>query len=925
MFVLFFTCSSLFAVAKSHADGKPVDQATVDTPRIWVSQGIKWSYNEAFFYVSLDVPFPSSLLSKASIIWGDGQRLDFTEYYLQYLNEVDFQHSYKQPGTYRIQFVTVTTDPAQLPDTVSEVTLVVREPYVNLELGPDITIAEGDTLTVDAGNPGAIYQWSTGATTQKINVTAAGRYYAYVVKNGDDAADSILVTVKPRDSILVSRIGIDSVVCLRAHCRDSSFYPYPVVSRLWDFGDGSVTGLTNPVHVYSASGVYTITLKVFSSNGDSAVSKRTITINNLPAVDLGADTTLLAGDSLLLNAAQAASRSRPTYHWSTGDTTATIKAAAPGTYWVNVSYCANTVSDTIRLKDTIPDTQLKARINVQKTACSTVQFSSASTIASGHIVSWYWDFGDNTSDTSQNPAPHTYTGSGTRMTKLIVTDNYGHRDSAQEYFNINLPLYVELGADTLYMDVPGEIGYTLPQGPDYEYLWSTGATSYTINVSQSGPYWVRVTDKYCDTTAIDSTQIFIGSRDTLLARIGIDSINCNVVSFRDSSIAFPPVMKWEWDFGDGRKDTLRNPVHVYQENGQYTVSLKVTTYNGDTASVTRVLPLNNIPVLDLGADTTLLPGDSLLLDATKPHGSSWASYLWSTGQTVPIIKAAAPGAYWVKVSYCGSTVADTIHITTLPFTGIGGITHVNAEDSIAITAQFNHSFNSNNVFTVQLLRETSTGGKVTEEGEVTDIATIPGVSQSLALSVKVPDTIPCSQDYRIRVVSSSPADTTGWSSKFEVINMPLATIQQRGDSLFAGSSLGYQWYLDNAPIAGATMPYHRARANGEYKVIMNNGGNCRSTSSSLNVIITAITDVNEEGSGVKAFPNPTGGIVYIRFEKPLLKPVNITVYDTNGNAAYRKQLSDQAGQIDLSALPRGVYYLTITGYEKQKAMRIILQ
>jgi PKD repeat protein len=59
--------------------------------------------------------------------------------------------------------------------------------------------------------------------------------------------------------------------------------------------------------------------------------------------------------------------------------------------------------------------------------------------------------------------------------------------------------------------------------------------------------------------------------------------------------------KWKWDFGDGTDSTSKNPVHVYNKNGKFNVTLtvwneksnnKITKYNYitvDSAMVTDVV------------------------------------------------------------------------------------------------------------------------------------------------------------------------------------------------------------------------------------------------------------------------------------------------------------------------------------------------
>jgi hypothetical protein len=62
-------------------------------------------------------------------------------------------------------------------------------------LGSDTTILQGQVLILDAGNPGCSYQWSTGATSQTITVTASGQYSVIVTNTCGSGSDTINVEV----------------------------------------------------------------------------------------------------------------------------------------------------------------------------------------------------------------------------------------------------------------------------------------------------------------------------------------------------------------------------------------------------------------------------------------------------------------------------------------------------------------------------------------------------------------------------------------------------------------------------------------------------------------------------------------------------------------------------------------------------------
>ncbi|HOT51976.1 MAG TPA: PKD domain-containing protein, partial [Candidatus Hydrogenedentes bacterium] len=60
------------------------------------------------------------------------------------------------------------------------------------------------------------------------------------------------------------------------------------------------------------------------------------------------------------------------------------------------------------------------------------------------------------------------------------------------------------------------------------------------------------------------------------------------VRFTDMSVNLTgsPITSWSWNFGDGGTSDARNPRHVYQQAGAYTVTLEVRTAE-TSSTVTR--------------------------------------------------------------------------------------------------------------------------------------------------------------------------------------------------------------------------------------------------------------------------------------------------------------------------------------------------
>ena len=57
-----------------------------------------------------------------------------------------------------------------------------------------------------------------------------------------------------------------------------------ITSRSWDFGDGTISSVENPIHAYDDIGTYEVVLKVADSDGEISNSSQNITITYKPPV-----------------------------------------------------------------------------------------------------------------------------------------------------------------------------------------------------------------------------------------------------------------------------------------------------------------------------------------------------------------------------------------------------------------------------------------------------------------------------------------------------------------------------------------------------------------------------------------------------------------------------------------------------------------
>ena len=174
-----------------------------------------------------------------------------------------------------------------------------------VSLGADQNICTSDTITLDAGNAGATYLWSTGATTQTIRVSLANTYTVAVTNvAGCTTNDAIVITNKAVPNSTFTTQVVDTTKGQQVKFTAVSA---PGTSYAWNFGDPNSTSNTSslsaPTHLFSAAGNYTVTLTVTNvGTGCKSVTQIAVSVTGLAndfakAFKLGAAPNPFAGNT----------------------------------------------------------------------------------------------------------------------------------------------------------------------------------------------------------------------------------------------------------------------------------------------------------------------------------------------------------------------------------------------------------------------------------------------------------------------------------------------------------------------------------------------------------------------------------------------------------------------------------------------------
>ncbi|MCZ2102343.1 MAG: FG-GAP-like repeat-containing protein [Chitinophagales bacterium] len=139
-----------------------------------------------------------------------------------------------------------------------------------------------------------------------------------------------------------------------------------------------------------------------------------------PTVNLGGDKTLCRSQNDTYELASGISASDVTFLWNTGATTSSITVTSSGTYEVVVinSYGQASHDAVTILFEPSP---ILERINVTEVDDFTFVFDAEG----DNMDSYYWDFGDGTHSTMENPT-HRYLEVGDYVVTLTVSNDCGH-------------------------------------------------------------------------------------------------------------------------------------------------------------------------------------------------------------------------------------------------------------------------------------------------------------------------------------------------------------------------------------------------------------------------------------------------------------------------------------------------------------------
>ncbi|MBE0649008.1 MAG: PKD domain-containing protein [Bacteroidales bacterium] len=373
----------------------------------------------------------------------------------------------------------------------------------------------------------------------------------------------------------------------------------------WSFGDGTTSTLQNPTHTFPQEGYYPVSLTIGDSS--TCLDMLTQTVHVIDSTGGGCVASFEAypdstGGYMVYFYDQSLGNIN-SWSWNFDDPASgmnnistiqnpTHMFSQAGTYNVCLtiqgvdSSCYDTYCMPITVGNPAGGCEADFYFYSDSNAVSnTYHFID---ISAGNINSWYWEFGDGTTSSSQNPT-HTFATPGFYNVCLTVqgVDSLCY-DTYCELVNVG----GGAGCQAQFTYYPDSTSANnlfhfmdLSTGDINSWFWDFGDSTFSSEQNPShmfpeeGTFYVCLTitgnnsGSICQSTWCEEVTVGTGSD---CANYFSYQKNGLAVSFTGHMVNGQPAT-YNWDFGDGQSGQGQSAIHNYTASGIYFVSLTTVT------------------------------------------------------------------------------------------------------------------------------------------------------------------------------------------------------------------------------------------------------------------------------------------------------------------------------------------------------------
>ena len=596
----------------------------------------------------------SNLNQFAELQWdyGDGSTEIVTDPTLANVNP---EHVYETGGNYIIELVALDTLGCR--DTVYKNITVFQNPtadftfadqclsdftqFSDASIQGDFAITSwtwdfGDNVTNNT--PGPTHQY---ANTGSYNVSLAlSDSYGCV----DTSEQTVDIYVLPQANFT----PIDD--CFSAN------YPFEDLSTIsdgtvdaweWDFGDAATSNTQNPTHTYASFGQYDVQLIALSNYGCGDTITQTIVLHDNPIADFIVPNICQLEPMQYLDNSSIQEGAIVAWDYELGDLNTSILQDPVHSYQnegalnVQLTVTSDFGCTGTTIIPIVVNPKPVADFSTSNVCLNEVtNFTDQTTVVSGNIATWEWNFGDLNTDIVQNPS-NTYSTFGNYTVELMVETNQGCRDTVDTSIEVYQLPVADFNFSNMCLDATATFTDASTSNSGAIDTWNWDLGDLTTESGQGpmlhdylvpGDYAVELIVE-TDLTCRDTLEQTITIHPMPVADFSADSV-CfgQITSFVDeSTILTGTVTSYAWNFGFSASSALQNPTNIFPETGYLPVFLTITSDNGCKDTLTQNIRVYVLPEPAFTYNDTCFEDDVYYLDQSVIEEGSVVAYAWNFG------------------------------------------------------------------------------------------------------------------------------------------------------------------------------------------------------------------------------------------------------------------------------------------------------
>ena len=364
-----------------------------------------------------------------------------------------------------------------------------------------------NTTTISAGKIDYLWDFGNGTYSTKQNpkqkYSSAGGYKVILTATSNNCKSSMTKNAQ-QFARPIAQFSVPTILCDKTDIQftNGSTIPMGNMGYVWNFGDGIISGYTNPIHSYATSGTKTVKIRAMSEFGCADSITKSFTLSEAPSANFTTGSLCNLNPTQFTFTGTKPSGALTTFGWDfAGESSTTVENPTKlfsliGKKLITLTLTTNNGCSDVMSKEIDIKLQSKADFKASDVCDGNdVVFTNKSTVAAGNLI-YNWKFGDGNNSIAQSPR-HLYPigTSQTYNVTLVAIVPGGCSDSINKPISVNaMPIsnfaFTTSGhlvyfkptqtTNTTYHWDFGDGGTSEMQNTQYHYLNDFGYGKYNV-------------------------------------------------------------------------------------------------------------------------------------------------------------------------------------------------------------------------------------------------------------------------------------------------------------------------------------------------------------------------------------------------------------------------------------------------------------